>query len=85
MQQVRDLFKKKPYLTWYVSNPTNLSEMGMLEHILNYGTWDDYLSTEKGLGIKKVNILFQSIKNKKRVNLRPQTLNYFNNYLTKYA
>ena len=57
----------------------------MLEHILNYGDWDEYLLAEKSLGINKANRLFKKMKNQKRVNLRPETVNFFTNYFAKYA
>lgn len=85
MKALRELFKKKPYLAWYVAHPENLSEKSMLEHILNYGDWDEYLLAEKSLGISKVNKLFRMMTSQRRVNLRPETINYFTNYLAKYA
>ncbi len=78
-------FKKKPYLAWYVSNKEKLSEESVVEHILNYGNWDDYLKVEKIIGIKKLASLFNKLKSKKRVNLRSKTINYFENYFQKYA
>lgn len=85
MKAFRKLFEKKPYLAWYVENREKLSEKSMLEHILNYGTWEDYLEAEKALGIKQINLLFKEMVGKRRVNLRPQTINYFRSYLAKYA
>ncbi len=85
MNKVLELLKNKPYLTWYIKDKSNLSPESALEHILNYGNWEDYLVVEKNLGIRKVNALFQKLKNRKRANLRPQTINYFSHYLTKYA
>lgn len=85
MKALQKLFKNKPYLAWYVAKREKLSEKSMLEHILNYGSWEDYLEAEKTLGIKQINFLFKEMVNKGRVNLRPQTINYFSNYLAKYA
>ncbi|MFZ5932508.1 MAG: hypothetical protein ACOYT7_00250 [Patescibacteria group bacterium] len=85
MRALEELFKSKPYLAWDVANPGELSQKSMLEHILNYGTWEDYLLAEKALGIKKINLLFKEIMGQKRVNLKPQTINYFSNYLARYA
>lgn len=70
---------------WYVDNKDNVSEESMVEHIFNYGDWDDYKKTEKAIGIKKVESLFEKMVAKKRVNLRPQTINFFENYFQKYA
>lgn len=85
MSKLSDLFSAKPYLAWYVKDNKNLSEKSMLEHIFNYGNWGDYLYAEKTLGIKKVKSIFENLKNKKRVNLKLKTINYFEKYYRKYA
>lgn len=85
MKTLTELFKQKPYLIWYVENRENLSEKSMLEHILNYGTWEDYQVAESALGLKKIKALFNELVSGKRVNLKPQTKNYFTNYLRQYA
>jgi len=85
MNKFQQLFSKKPYLAWYVRDKQRLSEESMFEHVLNYGDWEDYLMVEDALGIKKAHSLFQKLKSKKRVNLRPQTVNYFSLYFQKYA
>ncbi len=38
---VNDIIKAKPFLAWYVKGPEKLSEQSVLEHVLNYGNWDD--------------------------------------------
>ena len=85
MDKLHKLFNQKPYLAWYIQNKQNMSESSIVEHIFNYGNWDDYLIAEKTLGIKSTQAIFDSIKNKKRVNLRPQTINYFNKYYSQHA
>lgn len=85
MKVLSEFFKNKPYLAWYVADKNKLSDESVLEHTLNYGNWEDYMKIEKTLGIKKTNILFAKLSSKKRVNLRPQTVNYFSNYFAKYA
>lgn len=85
MKTLQKLFRQKPYLAWYIADKEKLSEASMLEHILNYGTWEDYLKAERALGLSKINSLFHELSIKRRVNLRPQTVNYFTNYLRKYA
>ena len=84
MQQVRELFIKKPYLAWYVSDAAKLDEKSMVEHILNYGDWEDFQLLKKEFGLKRIGKLFNQIKGV-RTNLRPETLSYFENYLEKYA
>lgn len=85
MDELHDLFIQKPYLAWYVDDKKKLSKTSMLEHILNFGSWDDYLVAERVFGIEGAHEIFNKIKNKKRVNLRPQTVNYFEKYYDKHA
>ena len=85
MNKIYELFSKKPYLAWYVSDTKKLSTDSLVEHVLNNGNWKDYLETEKILGVNKISIIFKRLKNKKRCNLRPRTINYFEKYYQKYA
>lgn len=85
MLSIREFIKNKPHLVWYTNNLDGLSENSIVESILNYGNWEDYLFIENSLGLKKVNEVFNKLKSQKRVNLRPQTVNYFSNYFKKYA
>lgn len=79
------ILEKKPYLAWYIGNKKTLSDESVLEHILAYGDWDDVMGAENILGISKMKELFDRISSKKRVNLKPRTINYFQNYFSKYA
>jgi hypothetical protein len=85
MDKLVKLFKQKPYLAWYVKDNEELSEKSMLEHILNYGNWEDYQVAESAFGLKKIQVLFNELIHGKRINLRPQTKNYFTKYLRQYA
>ncbi|KKS32722.1 MAG: hypothetical protein UU93_C0005G0030 [Candidatus Amesbacteria bacterium GW2011_GWA2_42_12] len=82
---IQDIFLKKPYLAWFVKDKKKLSQESTLEQIFNYGNWQDYLKAEEDLGIKEVRSIFERLKNRKRTNLRPKTINYFSLYFTKYA
>jgi hypothetical protein len=75
----------KRYLFWSTKNVQNLSEQALTEGILNYGNWDDFKALEKEFGTVRLKSIFQSLINKRRVNLRPQTVNFFKNYFEKYA
>ena len=85
MKKIREFIKNKPYLIWYSKNYDSLSEESIVESVLNYGNWDDYLFIENSLGIKEVSNVFNLLKDQKRTNLRPQTINYFSKYFNKYA
>ena len=85
IQLIRNLIKEKPYLAWDVNDYNNLSPKSVFEHILNYGDWQDFIKLEKIIGLKEADDLFNELKNNKRSNLRPQTINYFTNYFARYA
>jgi hypothetical protein len=85
MNKLRQLFSKKPYLAWYVKDAKNISPESMLEHILNYGDWEDYLVAEKSIGINRARKIFDKLKSKSRSNLRAKTINYFEKYYQRYA
>ncbi|MFH1971701.1 MAG: hypothetical protein ABIJ05_04950 [Patescibacteria group bacterium] len=85
MSKLRSLIQNKPYLTWDIGNKAQLSEESIVEYILNYGNWEDYLIAEKTLGVKKIQALFNSLKQKTRVNLKPKTIHYFEKYYQRYA
>ena len=85
MSTLLNLLQKKPYLTWDIRDKTKLSEQSIVEHILNYGDWEDYLTLEKTLGIEKIHALFNTLKQKQRVNLKPKTIHYFEKYYEHYA
>jgi len=85
MKTLQEIFENKPYLAWDISSKENLSEKSMLERLLSYGDWEEIMEAEKILGIKKMASLFNQIKNSQRTNLRPKTINYFQNYFAKYA
>ena len=85
MSKLQQLFKEKPYLAWYIRDTNDLSEESLLEHIFNYGNWDDYKKAESVLGIEIIKKSFEKMTRIKRVNLRPQTINFFGNYFHKYA
>lgn len=82
---LQKILEKKPHLAWYIKDKKTLSDKSALEHILSYGDWDDVMEAEKILGISKMEYLFKEITNQKRINLKPRTLNYFQNYFSKYA
>jgi len=82
---IQNIIKRKPYLAWDIKDSGSMSEESVLEHILNFGDWDDFIGVEKTLGINKTKTLFGKLTRRKRVNLRPQTISYFKNYFAKYA
>lgn len=80
---VADIIKNKPYLAWYVKNPNSLSEESILEHVLNYGNWDDVQNFIKIAGFEKTRVLFNQTLKKKRTNYAPQIKSYFIHYFNR--
>jgi len=84
-KQAQKLIKNKPYMVWYSKNYSGLSEKSIIESVLNYGSWEDFLKLEKIYGTSDLSHYFDQIINQKRVNLSPQVVNYFSNYFKFYA
>lgn len=85
LQKVKEILERKPSLVWYVKDKNKLSLESALESILSYGDWQDFLKVKDAMGIEKTKSMFENLKSKRRVNLRPATINYFTNYFAKYA
>jgi len=83
--KVRNYLKLKPYLVWSTKNYEVFSPELIVESILNYGDWNDFLFIKDLFGIKNLSQIFENISKKRRVNLRPQTINYFKMFFSKYA
>lgn len=77
--------KNRQYLFWYVKDLNKLIENVIVEHILNYGDWEDFKGLINILGLEKIaEIFYQDIK-KNRNNYRPEVQNYFQLYFQKYV
>jgi hypothetical protein len=85
---IHEFIKKRPYLVWYVKDLNKLDEASIVEHVLNYGDWDDVQGMIKILGIKKTAKIFREKSTPDkfgRQNYRPEIKHYFNLYFDKYA
>ena len=82
---IYQFIKKRPYLVWYVKDLNKLSEESIVEHVLNYGDWDDVQEMIKILGMKKTAEIFRTKFKQKRCNYRPEIKNYFHFYFNKHA
>ena len=80
MSQARQLIKDKPYLIWSTKNYDGLDAPAITEAIFSGGGWDDFLSLRRIFGLGKLKNIFLDLINKRRVNLRPETVNFFNLY-----
>ena len=85
---IHKFIKERPYLVWYVKDLSKLDEPSIVEHVLNYGDWDDVQKMIKILGMKKVATIFRrkSIPSKMgRQNYRSEIIRYFNLYFNKHV
>lgn len=85
---IHQFIKERSYLVWYVKDLDKLDEASIVEHVLNYGDWDDVQTMIKILGIEKVAQIFRlkSMPDKfGRQNYRPEIKHYFQLYFNKYA
>lgn len=55
---IHEFIKERPYLVWYVKDLASLSEESIVEHVLNYGDWDDVQEMIKILGMGKTASIF---------------------------
>lgn len=77
---VNSIIKNKSYLAWYVKDPEKLSEESVLEHVLNYGNWEDVQQFIKLKGRKETAQLFNKTFAYKRSNYTPAIKSYFYRY-----
>jgi len=85
---IHQFIKTRPHLIWYVKNLDKLSEESIVEHVLNYGDWDDVQEMIKILGMKKTAKIFRAKSKPSRMgrqNYTKLTKNYFTLYFNKYA
>lgn len=84
--KMNNFIKSRPYLIWYIKDFEKLSPESIVEHTLNYGDWKDVKGLIAVLGIKRVAAIFRKqTKKGRRINYRPEILNYFQLYFRKYA
>ncbi len=82
---IQKFIKKRPYLTWYIKNPEELSDESIVEHVLNHGDFDDVKKLIKIMKIDKVARIFRRQIKRRRNNYHPKIQNYFKLYFDKYA
>lgn len=72
-------------LWWWVADVTKLSDESILEGVMNYGDWKDFLQLKQWWGLDKIRLLFGKMTTQRRVNLRPPVRALFNDYLICHA
>jgi len=82
---IHEFIKRRPHLIWYVKDLDALNEESIVEHVLNYGDWQDVQEMIKILGIKKITEIFNKQINQRRANYDKKIMNYFKLYFARYA
>ena len=83
---MNEWLEKNKHLWWWVPDVKKLDEEAIVEGVMNYGRWKDFLFLKEQFGLEKINNLFHYMtKEKKRINLRPEKIALFTNYLDRYA
>jgi hypothetical protein len=82
---IESFVKEKPYLFWYIKDTDGLSRESIVEHVLNYGDFDDFKKILEIMGMEKVAEIFRKQSKNARCNYRPEVKNYFTLYFNKYA
>ena len=85
--ELRDFIAARPQLIWYSKNYDSLPEESIVEHVLNYGDWDDFKEMIRILGINRAAQIFrkQMITGRQRGNYYPEVRRYFEMYFDRYV
>ncbi len=83
--ELETFIKQRKHFFWDIKNPENVSEESVVEHILNYGDFDDIRKMIQILTIEKVAHIFRKQIHQKRNNYDKKIANYFKLYFNKHA
>lgn len=85
IDQAREIIRQQPSLIWYTNNYDGLDEAAIAEAVFNYGNWPDFLRLKKIFGLKHLKSAFDRLTGGRRVNLRPQAVNFFKLYFARHV
>lgn len=85
LQQLRDIIRSDPTLIWYSTNYDGFDVETIIEAVLNYGSWKQFLELKKILGHKLLANEFRNLDTQPRSNLLPIYRHYFRLYFSHYA
>ncbi|MFH1960865.1 MAG: hypothetical protein ABIJ38_01385 [Patescibacteria group bacterium] len=85
MNEIKQIIRNNPHIIWYVKNPSNISIESMVEHILNYGSWEDFKTLINTLGLHDTAQIFYKTANTSRPNYRENYKHYFDLYFKAHA
>lgn len=80
--KLEKIIQDDPSLVWYVRDHSNISDTSILEHILNYGKWEQVQEAIRTLGLPNIITLYKSLTDKPRNNIKPRVKHYFDLYFS---
>lgn len=85
--ELYDFIKKRKHLIWYVKDHRALDEASVVEHVLNYGDWDDVQELFRIVGVERAAKIFrkQMVTGRQRGNYKKRVRHYFNLYFDKHV
>lgn len=84
-KELKNFITKRKHLIWYVDYSKEIPVEMIVEHTLNYGTWEDVQELIRIIGLEKTAEIFRKQTNQRRINYDDKTKNYFALYFNKYA
>ena len=85
LAKARDIVRQNPSLIWHTRSYDRLEIKAIAEAVLNYGTWSEFKSLSKIVGVKTLAQVFTSLDSMPRNNLLPKVRNYFRLYFKRHA
>lgn len=85
LAKARDIIRQNSSLIWYTKSYDQLGIRSITEAVLNYGTWSEFKSLSKIIGVKTLAQVFIFLDSMPRNNLLPKVRNYFRLYFKHYA
>lgn len=86
-QQITDFIKRNEHLFWYtpIEDKQNISELMLVEFIINYGTLDNIKELIQLFGVPKMQKLLLEFKGRKKQNIYPELYHLVSEHLKKVA
>ena len=86
MKEREAYIAKRSSLFWSVGDLSKVSDILLVETILNYGSWEDVKELIQLLGISRTATLFKNTtEGRVRDNYFPEVKNFFKLYFTRHA
>jgi len=79
------IVQKKPFLFWSVGDTAQLGERAVIEAVLKYGDFDDFLLLKQELGLNTVAQAFDQLLKSRRGDIHPRTKNFWKLYFKRHV